>query len=269
MHRQGVLDSGRKIAYASGLFVGEYKGLREVQHSGGTAAYRGFLTRFPDDGVAVSVMCNAANANPGRLAHEVADLYLADAISDPAPFAEPPSASSAPEVIARLAGGYRDTRTGQFIEIVAGDGALLWLGIELHPAGDRRFASTAGVELEFETTPFADGRPAANLTTPVADDVRIEPVAAFVPTASDLAAYAGAYHSDEAEVTHRVVVEDGGLAMTDRYGDAVPLEPVYADAFTSRGTTYIFRRNGAGRITGFSLSQGRVWDLRFALVNEG
>jgi CubicO group peptidase (beta-lactamase class C family) len=53
MHRQGVLNSGRTITYASGLFIGEYKGVREIQHSGGTAAYQGFLTRFPDQGIAV------------------------------------------------------------------------------------------------------------------------------------------------------------------------------------------------------------------------
>jgi len=85
MHRQGVLNSGRTIAYASGLFIGEYKGVREVQHSGGTAAYRGFLTRFPDQGLAVSVMCNAGNANPGRLARQVAELYLGDALSETEP----------------------------------------------------------------------------------------------------------------------------------------------------------------------------------------
>lgn len=82
MHRQGVLNSGTTIPYASGLFVGEYKGVREVQHSGATAAYRGFLTRFPDQGIAVAVMCNASNGNAGGLARRVADLYLGDAITE-------------------------------------------------------------------------------------------------------------------------------------------------------------------------------------------
>ena len=80
MHRQGILGSGSAIAYASGLFIGEYKGIREVQHGGSTAGYRGYLTRFPDHGIAVAVMCNASNSNAGGLAHQVADLYLADAI---------------------------------------------------------------------------------------------------------------------------------------------------------------------------------------------
>ena len=91
MQRQGVLNSGTTIAYASGLFVGEYKGIREVQHSGSTAAYRGFLTRFPDQGLAVAVMCNASNGNPGGLAHQVADLYLGDAIREPE-VPDPPAA---------------------------------------------------------------------------------------------------------------------------------------------------------------------------------
>ncbi|KPJ90357.1 MAG: hypothetical protein AMS18_11130, partial [Gemmatimonas sp. SG8_17] len=81
MHTQGVLNSGRTIQYASGLFIDQYKGIREVQHSGGTAGYRGFLTRFPDHGVAVAVMCNNGSANAGGLAHQVADLFLGAAIA--------------------------------------------------------------------------------------------------------------------------------------------------------------------------------------------
>src|SRR5437868_34150 len=41
-------NDGRTHGYAIGLFVGTYKGLPEVYHSGSTAGYSAFLTRFPD-----------------------------------------------------------------------------------------------------------------------------------------------------------------------------------------------------------------------------
>ncbi|MYA32971.1 MAG: beta-lactamase family protein [Gemmatimonadales bacterium] len=269
MHEQGMLDSGRQISYAGGLFVGEYKGVREVQHSGGTAAYRGFLTRFPDHGLAVSVMCNVGEANPGGLARAVAELYLADAVEEEAS-EDPAGADVDPARVAVFAGGYRDTRTGQFMELTA-DGASLRLGMgpggmSLAAMSETEFASPAGVSIVFDAGGGDGGRPGATMDTPVADDVRIEPVEGFEPTASDLAAYVGAYHSDEAEVTYWVEVEDGGLVLKDRYGDGPSLTPVYPDAFRQGGSTFIFRRDEAGRVTQASLSQGRVWDLRFERV---
>ena len=270
MHDQGTLDSGRQISYAGGLFVGEYKGVREVQHSGGTAAYRGFLTRFPDHGLAVSVMCNVGEANPGGLARSVAELYLGDAIEEEAS-EDPAGADVDPARVAAFAGGYRDTRTGQFMQLTA-DGASLRMGagpggMSLAAVSETEFASPAGVSIVFDGGGGGDGaRPGAIMDTPVADDVRIEPVEGFEPTASDLAAYVGAYHSDEAEVTYWVEVEDGGLVLKDRYGDGPSLTPVYPDAFRQGGSTFIFRRDDTGRVTQASLSQGRVWDLRFERV---
>src|SRR5438270_2958870 len=42
--RAGTFNDGRTHGYALGLFVGKYKGLREVFHSGSTAGYNAFLT---------------------------------------------------------------------------------------------------------------------------------------------------------------------------------------------------------------------------------
>ena len=69
---------GRCRRMRSGLMIGSYKGVREVSHSGSTAGYRAFLTRFPDENVSVAVLCNAGTANPTQLAHAAADLYLGD-----------------------------------------------------------------------------------------------------------------------------------------------------------------------------------------------
>ena len=274
MHEQGTLNSGQQIAYAGGLFIGEYKGLREVQHSGGTAAYRGFLTRFPDHGVAVSIMCNSAEANPGSLAREVAELYLADAISEDmagegASADDMEDAGADPAQVAAFAGGYRDMRRGQFVSVTA-EGASLRVGpggggIMLAAAGDNTFASPQGLSLTFEGEAAGGVRPAAVMTTP-AGEVRLEPVEDFNPSAAQLSAYTGTYRSDEAEVTFRAAVEDGKLVLRDRYGDRQELEPAYSDAFARGPNTVIFRRDGAGRVTQMSLSQSRVWDLRFERV---
>jgi YD repeat-containing protein len=265
MHRQGVLNSGTTIAYASGLQVREYKGVREVQHSGSTAGYRGYLTRFPDQVIAVAVMCNTTTGNAGGLAHQVADLYLGDAVTeagdpDPVPAVELP-----PERLAALAGGYRITdgaRKGTLFMVAATEDRLQAAGTELFPVSETRFRSARGTVLEFDDAPMAEGRPAAVLN-PGSDGVRLEPVAPFDPGEAELAEYTGTYRSDEAEATYTVELEDGGLVMKDRWGNGRGLAPLYPDAFRSGGNTYIFRRDASGQITEMTLSQGRVWDLRF------
>lgn len=264
MHRQGVLNSGKTISYASGLMIGTYKGLPEVQHSGSTAGYRGHLARFPGQGLALAVMCNTATANAGGLLHQVADLYLGDAVAEGGPEPTVAGAVELPrEHLEALSGGYRDTRTGVLERITATDDGLRLGRATLRPVSRTRFESLDGTTLAFESEPFADGRPAAVMDTPSGDGIRLEPVPVFEPTPSQMAEYEGTYRSDEAEATYTVVVEDGGLVLKDRWGEGRPLRPLYPDAFNGGGNTLVFHRDGSGRVTGVSFSQSRVWDLRF------
>jgi CubicO group peptidase (beta-lactamase class C family) len=94
----GRFTDGRPHSYAFGLTVGDYRGVREVSHSGSTAGYRAYLTRYPDQHVSVAVLCNAATANPTQYAHAVAEAYLGQALTPPAAAAggRASSTSSAP-----------------------------------------------------------------------------------------------------------------------------------------------------------------------------
>ncbi len=267
MHRQGVLNSGQVIAYASGLVLGAYKGVPQVQHSGSTAGYRGHLVRFPDQGVAVAVMCNAASGNATRFAYQVADLYLGSALREVAPV--PPSRAVVlpAERLRALAGAYRDTRTGVPERLVALEGGLRIGGTTLIPVGEGRFVAAGGeTTLAFEATSFGDRRPAAVLDRPNHPHVRFEPVAPFAPTAAELRAYEGAYRSDEAEATYRIRAGEGGLMLVDRWGQSVPLEPSYRDAFGRGGRTILFGRDASGRVDRMTWSESRVWGLAFTRV---
>jgi CubicO group peptidase (beta-lactamase class C family) len=73
----GKLNSGKTLDYAKGLFVGQYRGLRFVDHGGSWGGYRAQLLRFPEQHFSVVCLCNLANANPEKRAHEVADVFLA------------------------------------------------------------------------------------------------------------------------------------------------------------------------------------------------
>lgn len=122
MHRQAVLNDGTTISYASGVQVEEYRGQRRVSHTGSTAGYRGFLGRYPDQGLTVSLLCNAANVNPGAIGNRVADLFLqglpSAVSSQPRPAATPatPWSPSAAERTA-LVGSYHSVDANVTLEV--------------------------------------------------------------------------------------------------------------------------------------------------------
>ena len=74
----GRLGSGESIAYAFGLELEEYRGLRVVRHGGGAAGYDTEMMRFPDQKLTVLVLSNLQQFPSTELAKRVADIYLAD-----------------------------------------------------------------------------------------------------------------------------------------------------------------------------------------------
>jgi len=74
----GRLNNGRQLDYAFGLTVSQYRGLRVVQHGGSLGGYRAHLLRFPEQKFSVICLCNLSSINPGRLANQVAEIYLGD-----------------------------------------------------------------------------------------------------------------------------------------------------------------------------------------------
>ena len=226
----GTFADGRTHGYALGLFVGRYKGVREVYHSGSTAGYSAFLTRFPDSHVSVAVLCNVDTARATQYAHDVADVYLGDRVR---PAASRPAADV-------TAGQYRSLVTGVAVTL-ARDSAAARTRAWTFDGGGRATATD-----EFGTSEGFQ---------------RVEPVK---PTAADLAAYAGTYESAEAETTLTAAVENGGLVLKRRPATAIKLTPVYADAFSAGSLgTVIFRRDASSKVTALSVVQDRVWDMRF------
>jgi CubicO group peptidase (beta-lactamase class C family) len=256
MHKQGVLNSGRKIAYASGLTIGEFNGTPTVNHTGSTAGYRAFLARYPDKHMSVALLCNVGNANPGALGNQVASVFIPPV---PMKAAAPQRASVPAEQMSARAGLYRDVQTGEPLRLTFSDGALRLGTVELVPvsattfaAGNRRFVFQSG------------SRPRLISVTAAADTAIFEPVAAFSSTPAQLTELAGDYYSPDTETTMTVVVEDGRVIIKRRPDTRIPLTPLYADVFQSQLGLIRFVRDGSGRVTELSVGQDRVYDLRFS-----
>jgi len=192
MHRQGILNDGTQIAYASGLQVGTVNGIRRVSHTGATSGFRAFLARYPDQELSLALICNVSAVNPGGLGQQIADVFLEAAPPTPVP--------------------------------------------------------QTAVEAPAPPSTTAD-----------------RPRPPFDASAVDLTPFPGEYYSADAETTFTVSVEGSRLVIHRRPATRIALTPSGPDAFDAGGGlgTIRFIRGAGGDVTELSVSQARVYDLRF------
>ena len=254
MHTRGRLNDGREIAYASGLRIATLAGVPSITHTGSTSGYRAFLGRLPDQRLSVAMLCNASNVSTGATGEKIARVFLGAQASTP----EPPAPQTI-ESLEKHVGLYRDRKTFMPAHIELRGDALHWVGgAELVPVTASEFRVGArGQRVVF----LADGLELHQADNEIA---RYESVAAFDPSATELAAFAGEYYSADAETAFTVSIEGGKLSLRRRPDWVVSLAPEYADAFDAPGLGFIrFHRGADGRVGELSLRQSRVYDMRF------
>ena len=275
MLRPGKLASGKVLDYASGLFLGEYRGLKMVEHGGAWAGYRAQLMRFPTEHVSVACLCNLGSAGPTELAQRVADIYLADRLKSVAQVVSGSDSVTGagspvlpPERLQDAVGTYRDPKLGEVGRIVMVDGKLtLKYGggsFALQPVSATEFR-LADLDVRLRLTPAKGGRArsiqliGAGLDQPV-----LEAVTPFRPTAAALGDLVGKYFSPELASTYRVTLEKQALVLHARNLPITPLDPTIPDEFEypSMGLALHFTRT-SGKVNGFTLASGRTQGIRF------
>ncbi|MGH9241074.1 MAG: serine hydrolase domain-containing protein [Vicinamibacterales bacterium] len=253
MERRTKFNDGREHEYALGLYVDTYRGRREVDHSGGTAGYVAHLSRYPDHGVSVAVICNVTSGNATNNAKAIADLLLPPGRAADSPASEPLNAEEGP----RYAGLYRSLKPAGVVTIsVQKDRLVSSTFGALTRVARHRFDAGGAYVLEF------DGR-FLRVTDEfgTADDYeRVEP---WKPGVQELKPIAGRYVSDELELTVNLALDGDRLVVNRGPAGTLQLNPVFPDGFQSGAGWVVVRRDGSGRVTGFSVNQDRVWDLRF------
>ncbi|HEY8617264.1 serine hydrolase domain-containing protein [Phenylobacterium sp.] len=255
LQRQSKLNDGRTIAYARGVFVDRHFAALEIAHGGATAGYRTWLARYPEQGLSVALLCNAADANTAVLGHKVVDRF----IPPPAPAPGAPPLPVAPmDEVQRLAGLYVNDRTGAVMELAAAQGALrVQGGPALQFVAPGRYAG-AGGDISFAGEGFTR-------RTQEGEVQAFRRVAPWSPSAAELAAAAGRYVSAEADAVHLLNVQGGRLVLQadDRPSAAVALTPIYADTFRISGPdTVRLVRGPDGRVQALSFWGPRIRDLR-------
>ena len=256
LQTQGKLNNGRTLTYALGLVRETWRGVPVVSHGGATAGYRAYLARYPEQLLDVALLCNSGSVNPSAVSDRVAEIFLRDEL-------QPATRQAASGI--RVPLGALQARAGLFRHVLTGGPMRLIVQDSVLRFGNQRLTPVAGNSFVAGSTrlEFADAGATLRVISPDGDTTRFARVAEWNPTAADLREFAGRYESDEAETWFTIVVEDGRLVQTDRYGQKASLTPSYKDAFAQGGALVTFRRDSAGRVVAVSLGLGRVRDLKF------
>jgi CubicO group peptidase (beta-lactamase class C family) len=258
MQTRGVLTNGRRIAYALGLEIGEYRGLPIVEHNGALFGYRTEILRFPNQRFSVLCLCNRSDASPTILARNVADVYLQSALQ-PEPAALESSGGKLPEP-SQFAGQYLDPRTHQVDTFTASGGNLIGWGSKLRRIGPNQFNDLDAGAITFSNS--AGGMKATIVTdgTVFFAGRRIHPPHLSAAALKD---YAGRYFSSELQATYRIAPANGGLKLRIGWNPPLTLTPLTHDEFEAAFGTLVFRRAAGDRISGLSVFNENARNVAF------
>jgi len=271
----GMLNSGKKLDYAFGLSVTEYKGLKKVSHGGGFVGFRAQMARFPEQKFTVVCLANLGPINPSRLCNQVADIFLADMLKkdekEPEKKEKVKAVALSKQELADKTGNYQDERTGTWTIISMKESKLVMEAwgrkYNLTPVSKTRFQALDGpFDNLIEFFPDEKGRiRKAKLTIEEGEEV-IDLVKASLLsplTPAQLKEYAGEYYNDELPVTYKLAVEKESLLFKHKNAPEGALKAMDCDKFTTRWFNIEFVRDNRKRIKGFVLGAGRAANIEF------
>ena len=261
--------AGKSIEYASGLYLGTYRGLPIVRHGGSTSGYRAELLRFPTRHTSIAVLCNTpTNPRPVQLAEKVADVVLGDALAKPdvTPVAEAPTVS--PEQFASTLGDYWNPDTGQVRRLSMRDGKPLYV---IDPFSRARLTPVSATAFRFgantiTVTRTARGDRELRLRWSDGREESYVELRRVAVTPAQLARYAGRYESEELDTRYRIEVRGSALALIRRNQDDRILEPTARDRFSDGQVRIRFLRDSRGRISGFLFGEDDLDRIAFSVI---
>ncbi len=274
MRSRGVLANGDTLDYAMGQAIGSYRGILALYHAGADAGYRAYLLRFPLHRLSVVVMANLASIGAGRLARQVAELYLGDQIEI--------GTGGGSDETGVVAAGTRDSSIvddylgdydlgGGVVMAISQEGSRLLATTEgrrrttLVPMSSDRYLID-GSQQYIQFTRDANGavtelrveEPGSMLTAR-----RVEP---FDATAVQLREYVGTFYAEELDATYTLEVERDTLFASHLRLGSMKLVPLSRDFFVTNQwfiREIRFERGIGGEISGFKASNARVKALPF------
>jgi CubicO group peptidase (beta-lactamase class C family) len=232
----GRLNDGSRTGYGFGAYIGTYKGHRMISHAGSDPGFKADYLRFPDQRLAVAVLCNSFDIEATPVARQLADVLIAPeptgngagvATDNPVPL---------PAGVAELAGRYWNSDVAQVTTILFEQRKLLVDGgtegkFELRHIGGNHFLLPAAPR-RYVLTFFRAPDGSRRLRKEIAGErprefVAVESQRLAVPFSD----YAGVFYSAELDVEWTIRARDGALRISFPRFDEEPLVPILPNVF--------------------------------------
>lgn len=276
MQIPGILNDGKAIQYASGLFINSYRGQKTVEHAGGLAGFRAQMVRFPDLHFTTIVLTNTSEISPVGMARRIADIFLADKL------APRPAAKANTEAAFNEAEAY-PTKLGAYVgfygfapdfglKFMLEDGKLVTAA-----TGQQKITLSAGREHEFFNKEFGirlvfappgkDGLSASVMHTQEGEQNVAKRAKDPGLPGHGFKDYVGDYYSEELRAIYSTTLKDGKLTLQHPRGN-VDLTFVGGGKFASGYPIgdITFQCTGKKGCSGLTVNSERIRDLRFTRI---
>ena len=272
MTKQGLLNNGEVIDYASGLMIGKYKGLKTIRHGGSFYGFRAELLRFPEQKLSIAIFANRGDANPSRMANQVANILLKDKLIEEVVIKDHKVETDVSEEEfqrSQFVGSY-EIQAGVVVRLSIKNDSLNVLqtwdkstyniikisGNTFQIPEDKTISFTFSNlkdELTQRLTIIQDG---TETIVPRKKEIEFSGI--------DLNDYSGSYYSKELDVTYNFEVENGILkaGIQDKQS-LMDCNMSEIDQFTMELLGLVRFQRTDGRVSSFKLDSGRVKNLYF------
>jgi CubicO group peptidase (beta-lactamase class C family) len=277
LHEPAKLNNGRKLGYSRGLFFETYRGAREVWHTGSANAYKSWLSRYPEHGLSIAIMCNSGDdTDRVASARRIFDLYVPAAAQGAGNNAPPIAAEGVDPAGLDLnskAGLFFSEATGEPLGLAVDRGRLRVAGgpALVAQSKDRFRRWGAFVEFmsqdEFEVNFLSPDE--FELKSMEGKTTRYRRARPYAPTADDLKAFAGRYESTEIGTVFQIEPKGDGLQVRLEHtpSRSLELKPVERDTFQIARMTVRFQRDSAGKIVALDYSNPLVRNVKFTRLS--
>lgn len=277
MTQQGILNSGEVISYASGLGIGNYKGLKTIRHGGAFVGFRADLLRFPEQRLSIAIFANRGDANPSGKANQVADIMLKESFIDtknvsqnPNEIKEKPFINLSANELENFTGHYWNDAGSYARRIYVKNDTLRYYRSEtnesaLVPLSKNEFKMVnvgGNVLVKFDKND--QGNHTMSFIANGGEPITSREYEPKIYTSRELVDFIGVYYSKELDVNYSLKLEDGLLVLYINDTKTSPLKSIMTNLFSNDDYgTFQFTTDNYRKASYFRLAAGRVKNLKF------
>jgi hypothetical protein len=267
------LTSGDTSDYALGISVRDFRGLKKFSHTGAHAGYRAYLSYFPELDAGVYFVQNYSPI-PLLTGPAVEDIFLGDELEPREEENERVSLNKEEDqvqisnsLLESYEGTYREVSGQPAFEMTkTEDGLQMHLGEDKLPLFATADTIFGGEKIPFKVvfTPDEKGEVTKGYVN-AGQKYHFTRIEDFDYSLENLKTYTGTYFSPELESFQKIKMEDDRLVVLSPREEPAPIKGYEKDSFDALRDNFTirFKRDEAGELEGFYISQGRTRNIWF------